>query len=85
MATTTATTNGTAAPTTPAPAKRSGFGSLPCIRCGQDATISLDLDDCTTFRCAECDDSFDADDVRDHMARWQRVLAWVDARPGAAE
>jgi hypothetical protein len=70
-------------PTT-APAKR-GFGVLPCIRCGQDASISIDLDDCATFRCGECEESFDACDLREHLEKWQRVLAWVEQAPVVRE
>jgi transcription elongation factor Elf1 len=82
MATATPTTN---APATLALNKPKGFGPLPCIRCGQEASISLDLDDCSTFRCGECEESFDVCDLREHLARWQRVLAWVDAAPVPAE
>jgi hypothetical protein len=71
-------TTATAASVNGAAAKK-GFGCLPCIRCGQEATVRLDLDDCATFTCGECEESWTADELREHLAKWQRVLAWVDA------
>jgi hypothetical protein len=76
MTTTTAGVNGAAA-------ARKGFGWLACLRCGQEATVRLDLDDCATFTCGECEESFTADEVREHLARWQKVLAWCAMAPAA--
>jgi hypothetical protein len=64
-------------------ARPTGFGVLRCPVCGQEATVSLDLDDCRTFRCGECEDSFSADDVRSMIRDWQRVLNWLDLLPPA--
>lgn len=74
----TTTTNGTAAPG----AGKKGFGCLPCILCGQEATVRLDLDDCGTFTCGECEERFTAADVREHLAKWSRVLRWIESAPG---
>ncbi len=65
------------------PEAKRGFGALPCILCGQEATITLDLDDCAVFRCPECVNDFSADDVRDHAAKWARVIAWIETAPKA--
>jgi uncharacterized protein (DUF983 family) len=63
---------------TPTPVSR-GF-VLPCPKCGNaESCISLHLDDCETFTCRECDEEFTADDVRDLIAKWGKVLAWIDA------
>lgn len=62
------------------PVKR-GFGTLPCILCGADCSISLDLDDCDTFRCGECEETFTASDVRNMLQMWGKVLAWVETAP----
>lgn len=79
--TTTATTPPLTLATTAAVQR--GFGALPCILCGEEAALSVDLDDCTTFRCPECENEFTADDVRTHLASWSRVLNWLDSAPVA--
>jgi hypothetical protein len=57
---------------------------LPCPLCGeQQASISLYLDDMDTCCCRECSEEFSLDAVRDMIAKWQRVLAWVDSAPTA--
>ena len=53
-----------------------GF-SLRCILCGGEDVVSLDLDDCKTFRCSHCGDTFDVADVTNHIAEWQAVLEWI--------
>jgi uncharacterized protein (DUF983 family) len=78
---TAAATNGTtAAPETATPKR--GFGYLPCPKCGEEqVTVSLFLDEVSTFRCCECEGEWSADEVRDLIARWGRVLAWLDLAP----
>ena len=57
---------------------------LPCPRCGeQDAEIDLRLSDLDTCRCAACEEEFQLGDVRDFIAKWSRVLTWVEAFPPA--
>jgi hypothetical protein len=34
-----------------------------------------------TCHCQDCDESFDLADVRSFIARWQVVVAWIDAAP----
>lgn len=65
---------------TATPVKR-GFGCLTCPLCGQDCGISLNLEDLETCTCPECSEEFTLDTVRDVIARWQRVLAWVEMCP----
>jgi len=61
---------------------RRGFSSLPCILCGNtDGNVTVSLDDVSQFHCNECGDDFDADAVRQQIAQWQAVLAWIDAAP----
>lgn len=73
----------TAADTAPAQARpaNKGFGYLRCPLCAEEAVIRLDLDDLEHLTCGSCDESFTLDDVRDMIARWQRVLNWIDACP----
>ena len=55
---------------------------LPCPCCGEaNANVSLHLDDCETFTCRECDAEFTTEDVKQFIARWQPVLAWIDQAP----
>jgi hypothetical protein len=55
---------------------------LPCPLCGEaDATLSLNLAEPTELHCQECDADFTTADVRNLIARWQPVLAWIDTMP----
>jgi hypothetical protein len=59
-----------------------GFKGLSCPLCGNaDATLRLYLDDCETVTCSECEEEFSLDVVRELVAAWTKVLAWVDAAP----
>ena len=78
-------TTATASPKlAPTPAVKRGF-RLNCIRCGERASLALDLDDCDTFRCPECEADFGAAEVREMIAEWQRALAWIDQAPPRIE
>ena len=63
------------------PEVKRGFAGLGCILCGQTDGVGLDLDDCSTFRCRECNDEFTAEDVQEHLAAWTQVLAWANQAP----
>jgi hypothetical protein len=68
------------APTTsPAP---KGFGPLRCLLCGAEGGISLHLTDLQSVHCHECSDEFSVATLRDHVARWSRVVAWIDLAAG---
>lgn len=60
---------------------------LPCPRCGEaEASIalhlgSLDATNGDNFTCEHCSADFSIDDVRQLMARWAPVLAWVEIHP----
>ncbi len=57
-----------------------GFGELRCPKCGEEATISLSLDNLKVFTCGECQEEFEADDVREMLAqakKWELVFAWL--------
>jgi hypothetical protein len=74
---TTATANGAAA-------VKKGWGTLPCPLCGEaQATVHLDLTDCESFHCCDCDSDFTADDVRAFIEKWQPVLYWCEGAAGA--
>ena len=61
--------------------EQTGFGMLPCLRCGEEVAITLDLDDCCTFRCPECNADFTVDEVQTTMNLWAEVLTWLDTAP----
>lgn len=62
-----------------ATATERGF-NVTCIRCGNaDATVTLNLDDCDTFRCTECEEEWSVEDVREHVIFWARVIKWVES------
>ncbi len=58
-----------------------GFGNLPCIKCGEETTIRLDLDDCDRMTCGECSAEFTLAEVQDVIGRWQPVLQWLGTAP----
>ena len=58
-----------------------GFGLLTCVLCGEQATISVDLDDVFTFHCPECSGDFDLEDVAKVINGWQAVIDWLDTCP----
>jgi hypothetical protein len=67
--------NQSVAPTPP------GWGPLPCPRCGDETTISVDLDDLAQFRCTGCDGEWQRPEVEALIAAWTPVLRWLDLAP----
>lgn len=63
------------------PAKTTRGFKAPCIKCGEEATVRLDLSDLDAFTCSSCDAEFTADDVRAFVAEWAKVLSWIDSAP----
>lgn len=61
-----------------------GFPGLPCLRCGEVGDVNLNLNEITgdeALYCGNCDAKYGLDEVRDTVATWQKVLAWVDLAP----
>jgi transcription elongation factor Elf1 len=64
--------------------KPRGFGNLPCIHCGEEAVVSIDLNDFTgeeALRCNECEATYSLESVKGVMAKWAPVLAWLETAP----
>ena len=61
-----------------------GF-SVPCLKCGETGSVRVALDDVSVFTCSSCDTEFTADEVRDAMASWSKLLRWLDTAPPLAE
>jgi hypothetical protein len=38
-----------------------------------------------TLHCVDCETDFTVSDVRARLARWARLLAWLDLAPAAEE
>jgi hypothetical protein len=58
-----------------------GYSGLCCIKCGEPGGVRLLLEDLETLFCPECNTEYTIGEVRDTLAQWQQVLAWVDAAP----
>lgn len=57
---------------------------LPCPCCGEEqAAIMLSLADMESCRCEECSTDFTLTDVKDLIAKWTKVIAWVESAPVA--
>lgn len=59
---------------------------LPCPCCGNaEAGINVRLhciaEPDEQFECAECEECFGANQIHDFIAKWTKILAWVDAAP----
>lgn len=57
-----------------------------CIKCwNPDALVRMHMDGSACFECAECNETFDTDEVRtclDAMrTKWAKLLAWADTYP----
>jgi hypothetical protein len=57
-----------------------GFPDLPCLRCGEVNRVFIDLED-MSFRCDDCEATWEAREAAYTVARWQAVLAWVAQAP----
>jgi hypothetical protein len=62
------------------PAAR-GFPGLPCLRCGETDTTTVNLGDVLTFACTNCERETTAAEVEAHLAAWRAVLDWCAKAP----
>lgn len=61
-----------------------GFPGLRCPCCGETDSLSVDLDN-LYIRCRENECEVSMDEVRELIAQWQRVLAWLEMAPALPE
>lgn len=66
------------------PVKR-GFGKLVCLKCSEATCHLLDVEDFSIVRCMGCEEEYDLAEVRDLIAGWSRLLAFIDTAPVVAE
>lgn len=57
-----------------------GF-SVPCLQCGEEGTVSVQVHDMEEFHCSNCDADYTAADVRATVGAWQRLLDFVESAP----
>lgn len=59
---------------------------MPCPRCGNgEVGISVRLD-CLdggddAFECEQCSETFSISDIENLIAKWSKLLSWIDAAP----
>ena len=73
--------------TTEPVAVRRGF-PLPCLKCGEQAALTLRLDaldEDDAIHCPECEADYSLADVRWTLGAWQALLNWCDAAPKLEE
>lgn len=62
-----------------------GFGGVPCLHCAVPDTLAVHLEAVAVLECRACGAEFTADAVRDYLARWGTVLAWLALCPRRKE
>ena len=58
---------------------------ITCIKCGNadgGVTIAIGIGH---LLCTACNESYTASDVRDVIAKWNRILPWIEAHPDELE
>jgi hypothetical protein len=68
--------------------KPRGFAAIPCLRCPETGTVSIDLADLTgdeAVYCSSCENRYSLDEVRDVLASWAKVIGWVSCAPEIGE
>jgi hypothetical protein len=54
--------------------------TLHCILCGEEAALTLNLQDGETVSCPECGNDFTTADVW-AIEEWTQALAWIETMP----
>ena len=55
--------------------------TLHCILCGEEASLTLNLQDGETVSCPECGNDFNTADVQERITEWTAALAWINNMP----
>lgn len=74
-------TTATPTPSLDAAPSRRGWPALPCPRCGEAGSVSLDLADLHSCRFGANDCEFTLTDVAELVAAWGEVIRWVESAP----
>jgi len=54
-----------------------GF-KVHCPFCGEENSLRFNVDDVHQMTCGNCDGEVTPDDIREVMAQWSKLLAWLD-------
>lgn len=57
-----------------------GF-KIHCPFCGEENSLRFNVDDVHAMTCGQCDVDLTAEDIRQVMAQWGHMLAWLDTAP----
>jgi hypothetical protein len=55
--------------------------TLHCLVCGEEAALTLNLQDGETISCPECSTDFTTADVQERITEWTAALAWINNMP----
>jgi len=55
--------------------------NLVCPKCGEAATVRVDVLGGDSCRCDGCEEEYTIADVRALVASWGPLLAWLDSHP----
>jgi hypothetical protein len=56
-----------------------------CIRCGEAAGVTVDIEDGDKLHCPGCDADYTLADVEETIAGWQAILPWLKSHPARIE
>jgi hypothetical protein len=65
---------------TPEPTAR-GFPDLPCLRCGETDTTTVNLGEGLPFACGSCDQETTTAEADEMLSAWRAVLDWCAKAP----
>lgn len=57
-----------------------GFVTVPCLYCQGEDTVDFNLAT-GEFKCRECENEWDSDEVKAKIGVWVKILAWVQVIP----
>lgn len=58
-----------------------GFVAATCIACGNTESLTLDLFRLDAVTCANCKTAVPLWQIREHVAAYVAMLAWIDLAP----
>lgn len=62
-----------------------GFPGLRCPKCGNENTLSVDLDYVASLRCTDCTDETTISEIQELLEKWQAFLSWIELTPVVLE
>jgi predicted nucleic acid-binding Zn ribbon protein len=52
-----------------------------CILCGAENSVRVKLADVASMECGDCSEELTADDIRQAINAWTRILAFLETSP----